>query len=155
MIYSSTTIRGNVVRADTDVIAGRSLQVTSNAITPGTACTTSTESGTLRRSSTGSVLQCASGYWKELGVINTTTVSTDFVHGGAGQVEGVATCPANTRLVSGGVALIGNFNPGASSVDKRSDAPGGSFGSGNSWYGRTSMANPTGTTFRVFANCAL
>lgn len=147
MIYSSNTIRGNNLTADTNLTVGRAINITSNAVAPGAACGVN---ATLQRSTTGNIVQCASGVWKELGVINTTVANASIISDGNSRSV-TATCPTNTRIVTGGYALSA-WAPQGSGRDSQS--PVSSTPSGNGWMVSTGATNGAGTAFNIYAVCA-
>ncbi len=137
---------------DGNATVGNSLQLTGSAsgstVAAGSACANA-NMGTLRRATSGVVVQCVNGYWQSNG-LQTTTVSA-YVTATGGYNLAIATCPTGTKLIAGGYYLTA-YNPTGGGKD--SSSPSGSFPVGNSWYVQTGQDNGNGTAFESRAICS-
>lgn len=114
---------GGSVKSNRDVIASRYLQL-NTVVTEGSACTST---GQVARDSTGALLSCQSGGWRNQKPAREITVSGSTT---CGTTPGYAICPAGTLLVGGGYQLTGtNYKSGGTNSPDLS-AP---LGDGATW----------------------
>jgi len=146
-IYTGGQVRGGTVRADGRLSVGEYLQLEGQA-SAGNGCS---PNGLVGRDAEGGGLSCKNGVWQTQGLSQPFQVMSPQVCANLTQVR--ATCPAGTKLISGGYILS---NWMSNSGYGQNNSPDNSFPdpSSNSWLINTPNNLNNIACFKAVASCA-